>query len=64
MSLVAEVGVNHGQEACGWGIIDVEELGGGTDGGGGVVTKAFIGHDVIETHVLNYKIIKSNQTIT
>ena len=64
MSLVAEVGVDHSQEACGWGIIDVEELGGGTDGGGGVVTKAFNGHDVIETHVLNDKIIKSNQAIT
>ena len=64
MSLVAEVCVNHGQESCGWGIIDVEELGGGTDGGGGVVTEAFNGHDVIKTHVLNNKIIKSNQAIT
>ena len=42
----------------------MEELGGGTDGGGGVVTKAFNGHDVIKTHVLNDKIIKSNQAIT
>ena len=42
----------------------MEQLGGGLDGGGGVVTKTLNGHDVVEAHLLNHKVIEGNKTLT
>ena len=63
-SLVGEAGGELGEETGGGGVIDVEQLGGGLDGGGGVVAKALNGHDVVEAHILNDQVIKSDKTLT
>ena len=63
-SLVREDGGKLGQETCGGGVIDVEQLGGGLDGGGGVVAKAFNGHHIVQAHLLNDQIIKGDKTLT
>ena len=61
---IAETGVDFSHESSCWSIVDMEQLGGGSDSSGGIGGPTVNGHDVVQAHLLNDQVIKNYKSIT